>query len=248
MKQNDPVGLQRLRGVLKDIALRRTKEAVELALPPREQVNEELELSAEEHQIYELCKNDTVSLIEGVIKGDASGVSVLQSILRQRQICNHGTDLLPSALRSRLERHCIEDTTNSVSVYFCEYCDQEATDDNPVQSPSEFCLHLICARCLPPSSPGADQEIRCPLCGDAVENETAGGKRKDKRRKQMSSEEWLQQLNHTYTGPSTKVKALIANLQANRLAQPPVRRYYSPFIGGSSSFKNPIERCRCSPR
>jgi SNF2 family DNA or RNA helicase len=219
LQMGDPDGLCRLRSVLRSVALRRTREIVEL--PPRRDVVEELELSEEEQELYEVCRKESLALIDTMLGTNdyTNRVSMIQSMLRQRQVCSHGTDLLPGKMKARLNRrrrvHLLEGNPAPEQGFpiFCEGCDNEIeVTDNSVGT-FVSCFHVVCSKCL--SSMDPDFPNTCPIC------ETNEGRTRKANRKANSMSEWLAQLD--YSGPSTKVVALIENIrnsQAQRSSEP----------------------------
>ncbi|KAH0544733.1 hypothetical protein FGG08_001100 [Glutinoglossum americanum] len=205
-------GLYRLRSLLSSIALRRTREIIEL--PPRHEVIEELELSVKERHIYEVFRDESRALIDTMLGTEdyTSRFSMIQSILRQRQVCNHGTELLPAKVRARLDRRCRVQLLEGNSMpeqgfpIFCEGCDNEIDVTESNQGTFVSCFHVVCPRCLNSTDPDATNA--CPLCG-VNDTEIQGGKRKVN-----SISEWLNQLD--YSGPSTKVMALIENIRSSQ--------------------------------
>ena len=215
LKNNDPDWLSRLQSMLRVIMLRRTKEI--LTLPPREDVVQSLEFSAPERELYEIFRDESRSLIGTFLRENTykRGFSVMQSFLRQRQICNHGRDLLPSMVRTRLHgRRKLEEWRSGGAVgevpIFCEACEAEIELLASIDCGSfEFCGHLVCAECLKNGSPEAGSSNTCPVCNE--ENND----RKSIRKKGDSLPNWFGTID--YQGPSTKVKALIHNIQSTAL-------------------------------
>lgn len=217
LKNNDPSGLSRLRSMLRVIMLRRTNEI--LTLPPREDTVQHLDLSAPERELYEISRDESRSLLDTTLRENTykRGFSIMQSFLRQRQICNHGTDLLPSLVRARLEgRRRIAEWRSGATVdevpMFCEACEVEIDFSACTDHGSfDFCFHLVCTGCLKNRSPEAGSSNACPVCNE--ENSD----RKSIRKKTHSLADWFGTTN--YRGPSTKVKALINNIQSTMLPE-----------------------------
>jgi len=98
VKYGQPLGIARLRTIMKCITLRRTKESKTstgeriLALPPRRDELRFLKFDAEEQSIYDRFYNESqaefreLSHKNEVMK---NYVGILQKILRLRQICDH---------------------------------------------------------------------------------------------------------------------------------------------------------------
>ncbi|SCV70683.1 BQ2448_3445 [Microbotryum intermedium] len=97
-KVGDPLGVDRLQLIMRHLALRRTKESTDkegkpiLSLPPNKSDLVELQFSPEEHAFYQVhhqrYKHDFAKLEEtdSVMKNYCS---ILQELLRLRQICVH---------------------------------------------------------------------------------------------------------------------------------------------------------------
>lgn len=216
LKRNDPDGLSRLQSMLRVIMLRRTKEI--LTLPPREDIVQYLELSAPERELYDIFRDESRSLIDTILREDTSkrGFSIMQSFLRQRQICNHGSELLPSLVRAGLDRkRRIQGWRNGAAAdempIFCEACEAEIDFSAWKNRASfDFCFHLVCTRCLKTRSPEAGSSNACPVCNEEDSD------RKSVRKKGPSLADWFRTTE--YRGPSTKVTALINNIQSTNPA------------------------------
>jgi SWI/SNF-related matrix-associated actin-dependent regulator of chromatin subfamily A3 len=207
LKNGDSHGLLTLRSALRAVMLRRTKQV--LHLPPREDLELELALSQNERELYEIARDETEFIIEGCLESSdfSKGLSIIQSILRQRQICNHGVDLLPQGVRSRLlRRHRVktwskESPPEEGYPTFCEACNLEMAQDE-CEVPFEFCLHLVCSKCLQGQSAENDVGNLCPICNEMESRPT---------KEESSFRAWANELD--YSGPSAKVRALLENIQ-----------------------------------
>lgn len=218
LKGNDPNGLSRLQSMLRFIMLRRTKEVL-TTLPPREDTIHDLELSARERELYEIFRDESRSLIDTILGENAykRGFSIMQSFLRQRQICNHGADLLPYSVRAGLERKRRTQewrsgaATEEVPI-FCEVCEAETGFSARKDRVSfNFCFHLVCTGCLKSGSAETGSSNACPVCNEETSD------RKSVRKKGPSLADWFGTTE--YRGPSTKVKALISNIQSTMLPE-----------------------------
>lgn len=192
-------GWQRLRSLVQAISLRRTKELVELALPAREEIIQSVELDPEEKEIYKLFTRSCISAID--TRG--SGRSCFQTILRLRQICNHGRDLLPVDTRRWLDSAMSNDDNSVIPCQSCENCDGAV--QHPEGEMDEFlgCFHQICKACFEAAQDGERLgEPICPLCCG-----TGGEDKRDQSTFDIRS-------NTSYR-PSSKVNALLKNLQKN---------------------------------
>ncbi|KAI5843795.1 SNF2 family N-terminal domain-containing protein [Morchella snyderi] len=236
LKDASPEGLRCLRVLIGSTCLRRNKDILEL--PPKIDQEVYIHLEPPERGLYESCKKDSANMIEHALTERGSGssyFSILQSILRLRLMCDHGKDLLPSVVQNRLAGYSNTDynpstsmdidmgdyadvqeesPTQSIASGFltprCALCN-EATDaaESDAISSSQDCSHTICDSCLKlyelnTTQLGTSSQISCPKCAEAAGFSLEGLKDEDNPR-------WME--DRPYGGPSTKVKALIKNLQ-----------------------------------
>ena len=207
LKCGDVTGLKRLHKVMSKIMVRRTKDMLDL--PDRQDLLVEVELSQEEQNIYEVARDASNTLIDkSLSQGSASpDLNILQSILRQRQICCHGLDLLPAPTRAVFNRsariNAALTNTNSKQEFpiFCEACSVELSLGDRRSSPSN-CIHVICNKCLQVQS--EDTDVRCPF---RSEDDISLSKR---GQDPQSLQTWASELQ--YRGPSSKVSSLLENL------------------------------------
>ncbi|KAI0847593.1 SNF2 family N-terminal domain-containing protein [Daldinia vernicosa] len=190
-------GWERLRSMIKSIALRRTKEAVDgdISLPPRRDLIHWVHLNDEEQALYNLVKRGFALAIE--LGGGI--MNTFQFILRLRQICNHGSDLLPGDLQDWLK-----DATCSQSQG-CEFCGKFLDHEDELSYHVFSCFHQVCRVCLQNSGAYDDSShFTCPLCNDtALEG--------DESMKSTRGSEGSKVRPLTYQ-LSSKVKALLQNL------------------------------------
>lgn len=201
IERRDERGWQRLRSLVQAISLRRIKETLDLKLPLREEIIQPVEMNMEERKMYRLFTQSYISAIES--RGVAQ--SSFQNILRLRQICNHGRELLPSTtqrwLDSVMSFH--EDPTTPPSM--CEYCDDPMANSDENVDDLITCLHQICKACLKGNQDDeSPSEPVCPLCADPG---------CEKKRKIQGTDEMEVETEYH---PSSKVKALLENLQKSR--------------------------------
>lgn len=137
---------------------------------------------------------------------------IIQSILRQRQISNHGLDLLPLSIQAVLKRQCrVREVKNSIKEeglpVFCEACNQEieASERNAV---FEHCLHLVCIKCTLGNNSESESLGACPICNDV----DGGTKRVQPRVESLQA--WSNEFK--YSGPSSKVQALLENIKQSQ--------------------------------
>jgi SNF2 family DNA or RNA helicase len=215
IERDDERGWERLRSLVQAISLRRTKQALDLKLPVREEIIQPVELNMEERKMYKLFTKSCVSAIE--TRGMAR--STLQNILRLRQICNHGRELLPSTTQKWLD---------SVMSFYegpitppptCEHCDDPMADSEENMEDLISCLHQVCKACLryAQEDDGSSEPV-CPICAESE----CGKKKEVQDTDEMEVE--------TEYHPSSKVKALLENLQKTRWQsqypkEMPIKRY-----------------------
>lgn len=210
--QQNQYAWERLRLLVKSITLRRTKNALtsDLNLPPRYENIHMVDLNDKERDLYKLViRHFTLSIDSG-----SSTMKTFQFILRLRQICNHGYDLLPPSLQTRLR----EASTFKIdlSQYInCEICDSVINEED---ESSCVCarFHQVCRACLMDDDTGPI----CPLCDDG----TLWGSKKIHVKQGTISGSILADYC-----PSSKVKALLRNLVNDHQVafarnQPPEKR------------------------
>ncbi|KAF2179187.1 hypothetical protein K469DRAFT_597047 [Zopfia rhizophila CBS 207.26] len=199
INDGDSHGWQRLRSLVEAISLRRTKDIVELTLPAREEIIQSVELDTEENEIYRLFTRSCVSAIE--TRGSAR--SCFQNILRLRQICNHGRDLLPPDTRRWLDSVMSTDDNSGTPGQSCENCDGAIQDSDSEMDELLGCFHQICKACFEAAQDGdSPGEPFCPLC-----SESGCEDKKDRDACDIDSD--------TSYRPSSKVRALLENLRKN---------------------------------
>ncbi|KAJ0114754.1 hypothetical protein J7T55_004495 [Diaporthe amygdali] len=119
-----PNGLETLRKLVHATSLRRNKDSIrdELRLPGRRIVKEFVQLSREEQRDYDLLKSRYASILD---EDDGTNIarrytaSVMQTIARLRQFCDHGLDLLPKKKK-------IPEQETMVDIV-CNLCDLDTT-------------------------------------------------------------------------------------------------------------------------
>ncbi|RPA76893.1 hypothetical protein BJ508DRAFT_417390 [Ascobolus immersus RN42] len=221
LRKGQPIGLDTLRETLEELCLRRTRDTI--VLPPREELMVKLSLVDEDRQIYDACREQSRKVLKRFLhqvsetkkKPAGSGSSILQSITRQRQLCDHGIDLLPRAVGNTLlerVRYAQEADDDAPLPTFCDKCNaaiiaSEEKEGDKKSAVFDACSHTVCADCLPTKG----EAEKCPICDEDETPET-----EKKRKKAISAKEWLASVK--YTGPSVKVKALLDNLRRNKAA------------------------------
>lgn len=208
--------MRRLRQLVSAVCLRRTKAC--LGLPPRNNEIQDVHLNDEEVVLYESCKQSTIEFIDFVFKEDEklkSSATAIQLILRLRQVCDHGKQMLSVTTLENIEAY----KTSHGSREFespsgvgpvCGVCGCEIHDYNLLLR----CMHPTCHRCSQEME--IDIEPECSICSGtnlkkadpAWEPATRGPMDLDYQ-------------------PSSKVTALLRNLESNKggSTETPVKRY-----------------------
>ncbi|OKL62144.1 hypothetical protein UA08_02996 [Talaromyces atroroseus] len=152
-------GWKRLRSLVQAISLRRTKETLDLKLPVREEIIQPVELNMEERKMYKLFTKSCVSAIET----RRIARNTLQYILRLRQICNHGRELLPSTTQQWLDSVMSFDENPVTPPPTCEHCDDPMADSEENMNDLMACMHQICKACLEGAKEGdSPSDPVCP--------------------------------------------------------------------------------------
>lgn len=207
-------GLETLQKLVYATSLRRTKDSVhdELRLPERRVVEELVRLTGEERRDYNVLKSSYASIVH---EGDAVDVSrrftasIMQTIARLRQFCDHGLDLLPRKVHQVFEDST---TTKRVSLDLfdaleaCAVCRTPGNDDSTDQD-SLDCGHYMCSRCQKRNS---DEEILVDIVCKLCDQDTA---QSGSSSPYPSTQLTTATINYA---PSSKVQALLQNLIAER--------------------------------
>ncbi|KAF2846659.1 SNF2 family helicase/ATPase-like protein [Plenodomus tracheiphilus IPT5] len=97
-KNADPDVVPKLQLLVSTVTIRRTKEIIKHAVPPKSDLIVRLPFSREEQQLHDWFEKDTQRKVAAVTQGDKMGGSsyakILTAILNLRLICAHGRDLL----------------------------------------------------------------------------------------------------------------------------------------------------------
>ncbi|KAI1457991.1 SNF2 family N-terminal domain-containing protein [Annulohypoxylon moriforme] len=203
--QGKQSGWEQLRLLVGSIALRRTKNTLDsdLNIPPRREIIRTVDLNEKERSLYDLMKRK-FSL---AINSEGSTMKTFQLILRLRQICNHGSDLLPHSLRAWLDETSAFDTS-SLQLQRCEKCDVIIDEEDELSRRILSCFHQICRTCF--SNDGSPVNITtliCPLCDGSASGEST----------ESSAERRMTfGVDPTIYHPSSKVEALLRNLEEDR--------------------------------
>ncbi|KAF3908917.1 hypothetical protein AA313_de0208672 [Arthrobotrys entomopaga] len=188
-----PFALQKLKHLISETTIRRLKSGTSLGLQDPQNVDQKLTLHPDEKRLHDLLHEFTANQREEALcRGvEETGTYKAQLILRLRQVCNHGIDLLPLQLQDELRRLEIfgmeGDSTSAISValnhMICELCKESKSDHAAGLISFTDCQHVICAACKV-------EDGDCPICIQANQEEVSA-----------------------FIKPSTKVLALIQNLR-----------------------------------
>jgi len=227
--------VKKLRLLVNAVTLRRTKRTLgsELQLPSREDLTYTVSFSKDEEEIYRLCRDYYWAVAGGGTQESRKGChGLLQCILRLRQICNHGIDLLPKALRERLENHLaatrgmiVDTPPSSQTEGSAIFADTDMESSHP---------YVICRSCVSkaPDNPENDPEDAlqgnsvCPVCLDPSIN--ARGSPGSEVASPANDE-----VDDNVYMPSSKVKALLKNLDEERKI----------MVNGQSACKRSVLSC-----
>lgn len=163
----DEKGMKRLRLLVSAICLRRTKDC--LGLPPRQNENQPVVFNSEEKVLYETCKQSTVEFIELVLKEDGkpkSFATVIQLILRLRQICNHGKEMLSTKTLKNIQDFMLSqgskgEVSTPKETAICGVCGRKTLDIDSLLP----CMHPACSSCLEEKEIMISKgELECSSC------------------------------------------------------------------------------------
>ena len=191
----------------------------ELELQPRSDATNEVQLNQKERRQYDELKRSLSYFFhsnDSNVDNTGSGTTVLQTITRLRQFCNHGLDLLPREIQASFKGLTDEkEMTRALMIgsQTCDSCDRQSSADarSKLIFRSIWCGHTICSRCLP------EEQIShqsCPLCFNSEESEHISN---DAQRPEPVD------IHHRYQ-PSSKVLALLENFSAEQKVYPAVKR------------------------
>ena len=235
LKNNNLASVSKLRTLVNSVLLRRTKSSLgqAISLPTRNDHTEYIKFSLNERALYEFAKQQANTLLRGIPgRGNTSKeyLSILQAILRLRQICSHNTDLWPARLRVQFQGSYRVSQGLGQNFFdvldSCEACGEDI-NDNPSADVTALCPHILCGTCLTGgvkarSSKDSQNAMNyaCPLCfacGFGPEEQDSSTKKTHQRQKQRPDN--LQ--------PSSKVNSLIENLRKDQSCQGdcPEKRY-----------------------
>jgi SNF2 family DNA or RNA helicase len=205
VKNRTTQGLETLQKLVQGVCLRRTKNAIrhDLQLPNFHKALCRVELSTTERQDYEaLKKNYSAILSTGTDAKMAAGSTtrIFLTMLRLRQFCDHGLDMLPNDVRELLKTSAepkayAECLSNGIE--YCTACYKGL--DEKAEYGALFlrdCGHVMCPSCEKKVKANTiEPDGECIACATQI--------------KQQSME--FQKYR-----PSSKVLALLRNLSVER--------------------------------
>jgi SNF2 family DNA or RNA helicase len=228
IQRGNNTAIERLKALVQAISLRRTKESVfgELRLGPRVERVQSIELNEEERTLYTIVKKSWAYV--GTNSGSVR--SIFQTIMKLRQICNHGRELLSPETLAVLDQGYINGGRFE-AIYgepqSCENCGAKVQnpDSDEIANYLFSCLHLLCNQCIPRNEGGNTEEALCPVClGSGISHSFSEDEQLTDPFPDPS--QGAMDIDFLYR-PSSKVLALLQNLRADRLAsaKDPIKRY-----------------------
>ncbi|MEQ2247035.1 hypothetical protein ILYODFUR_005157 [Ilyodon furcidens] len=215
--QGDRTGLQNLQNLVKCITLRRTKNSEVngrrlVSLPKKSVYVEEVVLSLQEREEYELARNEGRRIIGGyVAEGSVlrNYADVLAILMRLRQHCCHpdllgkiSSDIATAGTPADLRQRLIE----KMRLVLASGSDEECSVclDSIHLPVITYCAHVYCRPCIAQVI-SSEQKARCPLCRSEIKTselvEFPPEEMEDDR--SLNSDRWR---------TSSKVQALMGNL------------------------------------
>lgn len=133
---------RRLKLLVNAISLRRTKQGVydELDLAPPTRIDMPVELDEDEKVIYERLVRSFIRCTGPL----GSPNSTFQLLLRLRQVCDHGRDLLPAKILVWLDQSSFDSSDFVLYTSYCDNCGEPVGDG---QDPNHVSLSQLCERC-----------------------------------------------------------------------------------------------------
>ncbi|XP_034433159.1 helicase-like transcription factor isoform X1 [Hippoglossus hippoglossus] len=216
--QGDRDGLQNLQTLVKYITLRRTKSSEAngrplVSLPEKTVYVEQVELSQQEREEYELARNEGRNTIgRYVAEGSVlrNYADVLAILMRLRQHCCHPdllakvcSDLGAAATPTELRERLIE----KLRLVLASGSDEECSVclDSVRLPVITHCAHVYCRPCIAQVISTEKETARCPLCRSEIKTKELVEFPQEEMEEEnsMNSERWR---------TSSKVQALMGNL------------------------------------
>lgn len=202
----DQKGMKRLRLLVSAICLRRTKDC--LGLPPRKNEIQAVDFNSEEKHLYETCKRSTVEFIEFVFKEDGrlkSFATVIQLILRLRQVCNHGKEMLSMKTLKNIDDFMSSQGSKGgisypVETALCGVCGRKVQGIDSLLP----CMHPACSSCNEEKEMMVSKgELECSICASTSSPGSNNDLRMDQPMPDAKTVDYK---------PSSKVAMLVRNL------------------------------------
>jgi len=278
-KNADPEVLPKIRLLVDSITLRRLKDTIDL--PARHDLIARLEFSEDERKLYDHYAKDAAQRVKTMtagqdkLKGKAY-MHVLRTILRLRQICAHGADLLSEEDRKFMEGMTYGDAIDlgdeddeeapvlQPKIAYemldmlqqsdsdrCEKCQKKVCKDPAAEADDMLgsktlgymtpCYHVICPDCFDSymhetrSKATTDNYVNCIMCSQYVKVGTFKIDQKElddyyAELQRIRDDPHRAKTMGKYTGPHTKVCALLESLRKDREwsqehpDEPPIKR------------------------
>ncbi len=216
IKCGHETGMKRLRQLVSAVCLRRTKEC--LGLPPRRNETQHVRLNEEEAELYRSCKRSTIEFIDFVFREDErlkSSATAIQLLLRLRQVCDHGKQMLSATTLENMEDYLStqgsrEITSPSAEVAVCGICGCRVYDYISLLQ----CMHPTCRRCSQEIE--IDVEPECSTCSGTTLKKVV-----------PACKPAIRDYMDIDYRPSSKVEALLRNLESGKggSTETSVKRY-----------------------
>lgn len=239
-----PNSLETLRKLVHATSLRRTKDLIrdELFLPDRMVVEEVVQFTTEEQRDYDVLKSRYGSILYEEGETDMfrrSTASIMQTIARLRQFCDHGRHLLPEKVHQLFDVRTTAETFSWSLFDALEVC--AVCQTSVESSQSQCCLdcgHYLCDQCQK-RTPDEETlvDIVCKLCD------------RDLAKPDSDSADPKIGCNADFRNyvPSSKVQALLKNLISERQDSPyqPIKRSVTlpPFFPSPGLLTVPKVLC-----
>jgi SNF2 family DNA or RNA helicase len=225
VEEKHKLGVERLQGLIRATCLRRTKQKTlssdKLKLPPRSEKIHEVHLNWNDQVLYDTVRKFNAEIAAGLEKRpekdslpNGKEKNILLLINSLRLICDHGQQLLPEAMKRRMEESSIASITSFASemqqAYHgrCSVCEGEL-DDSVARASGQYSM---CANCATLEQELSNTKLQADSLGRKGFSSSESGSPES-----SSSTEVCYQ-------PSAKVLALLGNLEQERTAAGADRR------------------------
>ncbi|OAK97721.1 hypothetical protein IQ06DRAFT_36521 [Phaeosphaeriaceae sp. SRC1lsM3a] len=211
--KHDPVlGLANLKSLLQAVSLRRTKASVsgELCLAPRIDRVENVQLTSAERRLYNMVRRGFSQHLSSSNKKGGPPGHVFQTILRLRQLCNLGFDMIQSR---NFEKFKDARNYERLALFLlegsdtCTLCGENVQGEHTsyAKETDLTCGHQFCGLCMERNfNPTMVLAQDCPVCSGFLES-SQHDDHEQPVRVSMSRD------RHE---PSSKLRALLGNLEA----------------------------------